>query len=203
MKSFFAQFGHPRGALGALVGHLMAIKNGERSRWLLGILSAKEGERVLEVGFGPGVDLRRLSGAVGSTGFVAGADASEVMLRQATTRNPEPIASGRMQLERASATALPFGDASFDAVYSTNSAQFWPDLVLGMREIHRVLAPGGRALVGVQPMSRGATEADARRWLDRLRAAADEVGFVTVLGHERRMRPVLAVSVLAARAALG
>ena len=110
MRSFFAQFGHPRGSLGALVGHLMAIKNGERSRWLLGVLAPKAGERVLEVGFGPGVDLRRSSEAVGPTGFVAGVDVSEVMLRQATARNRAPIANGRMRLEQASATALPFGD---------------------------------------------------------------------------------------------
>src|SRR5262245_11794996 len=129
VKAFFRQFGHPTGPLGWLVGHLMAVKNGARSRWALGVLAPRTGERVLEIGFGPGVDVARLARAVGPAGFVGGVDVSREMVRHATARNRGEVRAERVDLREGSAVRLPFHDASFDAVYATNSAQFWPDLV--------------------------------------------------------------------------
>src|SRR5690606_40261299 len=94
VESFFSQFAHPRGRLGWFVGHLMAWKNGARSRWALDLLSPRPGERILEVGFGPGVDVRRLLERVGESGFVAGVDVSVEMVRQARARNRAAIAAG-------------------------------------------------------------------------------------------------------------
>jgi SAM-dependent methyltransferase len=201
MSGFFAQFGHPTGPLGWLVGHLMAAKNGERSRWALALLNPKPGERVLELGFGPGVDVRRLDAAVGNGGQVAGIDISSEMVRQARARNRAGIRAGRIDLREGSATALPFGDASFDAVYATNSAQFWPDLEGGMREIRRVLRPGGRAVIVVQPMWRGATAADSIRWREKLRNAMRSAGFSSVETAERAMRPCTAAAGIGRRTA--
>src|SRR5690606_25877073 len=166
--SVVSQFAHPRGPLGWFVGHLMAWKNGARSRWALDLLSPRPGERILEVGFGPGVDVRRLLERVGESGFVAGVDVSVEMVRQARARNRAAIAAGRARLERGSPERLPFDDGAFDAIYSTNSAQFWPDLTAAMTELRRVLSPSGRAVVVVQPMWRGATEADTAAWEAKL-----------------------------------
>jgi ubiquinone/menaquinone biosynthesis C-methylase UbiE len=202
MSSFFAQFGHPRGALGWAVGHLMAAKNGERSRWALSLLDAQPGEHVLEIGFGPGVDIRRLLATVGERGRVDGVDVSTEMVRQARARNRTAVADNRSRLEPASATALPFPDATFDAVYATNSAQFWPDLDAGMREVRRVLRRGGRALIVVQPMWRGATDADSDDWLARLLASMHTADFATATGVTRAMRPVTVVAASGTIAAL-
>jgi ubiquinone/menaquinone biosynthesis C-methylase UbiE len=198
MKSFFAQFAHPKGPLGWAVGHLMAAKNGERSRWALSLLDAQPDESILEIGFGPGVDVRRLLAAVGDRGRVDGVDVSAEMVRQARARNREAVAAGRSRLERtgAGAGALPFDSAAFDAAYATNSAQFWPDLDAGMRELRRVLRLGGRAVVVVQPMWRGATEADTERWQTRLLDAMRSAGFGTVTSATRPMRPVAATAAL-------
>jgi ubiquinone/menaquinone biosynthesis C-methylase UbiE len=199
MKVVFKHFAHPKGALGWLVGHLMARKNGERSRWALGILAARPGESVLEIGFGPGVDVQRLAAATGSTGHVAGADLSREMLRQARARNRSAVRAGRVELRQASALELPFEDARFDAAYSVNSAQFWPDLEKGLQELRRVLRPGGRAVLVVQPMWRGATAADALRWGEKLTADLRAAGFSNTATTQREMRPVTAVAVSAVR----
>jgi len=196
MRSFFGQFGHPEGPLGWFVGHLMAWKNGARSEFALELLGARAGECVLELGFGPGVDVARLWRAVGPSGRVAGADVSTEMVRHARRRNRTAIAQGGVDLRRAAATELPFADAAFDAVYATNSAQFWRDLAAGFSEVRRVLRPGGRAVVVVQPMSKGATAADARDWSVRLRRSMEQVGFVDVTGVERELRPLLTVAAL-------
>ena len=53
----------------------------------------------------------------------------------------------RLHFEVADVGALPFPDAHFDAVLSSGSIKHWPDPAAGLREMHRVLAPGGRAYV--------------------------------------------------------
>jgi SAM-dependent methyltransferase len=194
MSSFTAQFAHPRGALGWFVGHLMAFKNGERSRWALELLAARAGERVLELGFGPGVDVRRLARAVGSSGHVAGVDPSAEMLRQARARNRAASDDGLVDLRVGHAGELPFERGAFDAVYSTNSAQFWPDLARGTSELCRVLRPGGRALLVVQPMWRGASEADTLKWGEKLELVLQGAGFASVTTFTRQLRPVAAVA---------
>src|SRR5262249_14046379 len=142
------------------------------------------------------------SRAVGPGGHVAGIDPSAEMIRQSAARNGAGVASGRVDLRRASAAALPYPDGSIDAVYASNSAQFWPDLADGVRQIARVLVPGGRALIAVQPMRRGATEADSNAWAERLRGAlvASEA-FDAIAVHVRKMAPAPAVAVAAVRRA--
>ncbi len=199
MKAFYRQFGHPTGALGWLAGHAMAVKNGERSRWALELLAPRAGERMLEIGFGPGVDVRRLARAVGQQGFVGGIDPSREMVRQATARNRSFVSEGRVDVRLGSAANLPFGDESFDAVTALNSAQFWPDLRASMAETRRVLRSGGRAVIVVQPRRRGATHADTLEWRDKLRTAMNEVGFGSVETKELHLAPAPAVAAIGIR----
>src|SRR2546429_7018564 len=75
------QFAKPTGVMGKLAGHVMAMKNGDRSTWVFSLLDLKPADRVLEIGFGSGTDIARASGTVV---FVAGVDHSTVMLQQAS-----------------------------------------------------------------------------------------------------------------------
>jgi len=97
MSSIRAQFEHPTGWLGSVVGMLMSIKNRERSEWVLSQLAVAPGDRVLEIGFGPGMDIARTAAGGAS---VVGIDHSEVMLRQAFRRNADAIRAGRVDLRR-------------------------------------------------------------------------------------------------------
>ena len=56
--------------------------------------------------------------------------------------------AGRVSAIRADACALPFRDGFADVIVSRGSLQFWPDLRMGLAEIHRVLKPGGAAYIG-------------------------------------------------------
>ncbi|HEV8247914.1 MAG TPA: class I SAM-dependent methyltransferase, partial [Polyangiaceae bacterium] len=131
-----------------------------------------------------------------TTGRVSGVDVSAEMLRQASRRNRAAVRAGQVELALSGASDLPFDAAAFDAVYSTNSAQFWPDLELGMREVFRVLASGGRAVIVVQPMWRGATETDSRLWQEKLGRALELAGLTLVESRLRHARgaPAAAVS---------
>jgi ubiquinone/menaquinone biosynthesis C-methylase UbiE len=189
------QFAKPTGVLGALVGHLMAAKNRERSEWVLGLLDVAPGDRVLEVGFGSGVDVGRTA-ARACSGYVAGVDHSEVMVQQARRRNAAAIAAGRVQLELGSATCLPWPDQAFDKAFAVNVAQFWGDGSPAVSELRRVLRPGGLLALAVQPRSKGATEETARQTGASLLAALAAAGFEKVRLESKALRPVSVVCAL-------
>lgn len=178
MSGIRAQFRKPSGPLGWIVGWAMDVKNGGRSQWALGLLAPQPGERIVEVGFGPGADVSRLLDAVGSAGLVAGIDASEVMVRYASGKNRRAVEEGRALLRQAVLDDLPDFGTTFDAAYSVNCAQFWPDLAAGLAILRRVVRPGGRAVIAVQPMNAGASRADSERWLRDFAYAAEHAGWV-------------------------
>ena len=138
-------FGRPQGAMGRLGGIIMARTNEECGAWVAGLLEIGASDAVLEVGFGPGVVIRRLSKVAR---HVAGIDPSREMVEQARARNTEAIRSGRVDLRHGSVEGLPFNGNPFDKAIAINSMQVWPDAVAGLREIRRVMRSGGRIGLG-------------------------------------------------------
>jgi ubiquinone/menaquinone biosynthesis C-methylase UbiE len=143
-------FGCPRGLLGRLGGVILARTNRTAAAAAIELLAVRPGDSVLEIGFGPGVGVALLAERVG-TGRVAGVDPSAEMVRQARARNAQAIRAGRVELRRAGADRLPFADAVFDKALAVNSMQIWPDATAGMREVRRVLKPGGQAVLAFTP----------------------------------------------------
>jgi SAM-dependent methyltransferase len=158
-----AQFGRPAGVWGSIAGRIMARRpsNNQRIRWTLGLLNIMPADRVLEVGFGPGIAIA-LASERAWKGFLTGVDHSEVMLRQASKRNAHALREGRVALMLGSAENLPRFDEPFDKIFTINSIHFWNDPVECLRELWRLLKPGGVIAVTMQPRSRGATHDTAR-----------------------------------------
>jgi ubiquinone/menaquinone biosynthesis C-methylase UbiE len=107
-------------------------------------LGARPGESVIDVGCGPGFYVAELLEEVGAEGSVLGVDAAEAMLAIAVKR-----CEGRSNaaFEQADATALPAADASFDRAVSVQVMEYVPDVAAALAEMHRVLRPGGRAVI--------------------------------------------------------
>ncbi len=99
-------------------------------------LAIRPGERVLDLGCGPGDGAARITGA---GGVAVGLDYSEGMVALA---RKEPALAGR--LVRGDAGRLPFADGSFDKVVCTNSFHHYPEHLAALREMRRVLKPGGQ-----------------------------------------------------------
>jgi len=133
-------FGHPKGALGRLGGIVMARMNQRMAARAIELLDVQPSNKILEVGFGPGVAIQLLAKSVLS-GRVTGIDPSEEMIAQAAARNRKAIESGQVDLCRGSAERLPFADNSFDRVLTINSMKIWPDAIAGLREMRRVMNP--------------------------------------------------------------
>lgn len=187
-----SQFAHPRGWRGWIVGQLLATKNRERSLWVLPLLDLQPHHHVLEIGFGPGVDIRRAAERV-PNGFVAGIDHSETMVRQASARNAAAIRAGRVELRRGTASELPYAPESFDVVFGINVAQFWDSQVQVAGEIRRVLKTGGHVALIVQPRNKGANEGTADEVGAMLMHTLTAAGFRDVRLERKRMRPVSTV----------
>jgi SAM-dependent methyltransferase len=98
--------------------------------------------RVLELAAGTGVVTRALAAALPASSTIVATDLNPAMLEEAARR---PMARP-VQWQPADALALPFADASFDAVVCQFGAMFFPDRVQGFAQARRVLAPGGRFL---------------------------------------------------------
>src|SRR5215472_7604719 len=108
-KAVAGQFGRPWGAAGQAAGWVMAHRssNRQRNRWVVSLLDVRPADRVLEIGFGPGLAIAELSRRISESGHVYGIDHSGAMLGQAARRNAAAIRAGRITLTRASVDQLP------------------------------------------------------------------------------------------------
>ena len=140
-------FGRPKGVLGRLGGVIMARVNRDAAVQVIEVLDVRPDDKVLEVGFGPGVAIQMLLHRV-PAGSVAGVDQSQEMVRQAAARNADALRSRRADLRYGSVERLPFADETFDKALAINSMQAWPDARAGLREIRRVLKHGGNVALG-------------------------------------------------------
>jgi arsenite methyltransferase len=115
-----------------------------RRRLVHDALAPAPGERILDVGCGPGFYVAELLDAVGPGGSVVGLDGSPASLALAAART-----QGRQNVafHEADATLLPVADAEFDAALSVQVLEYVPDATAALREIHRALRPGGRIVV--------------------------------------------------------
>ncbi len=137
------------------------------------------GQRVLDVACGTGILARHAAARVGPSGSVAGVDPGHGMLAVAREKAPG------IDWRHGTAESLPFPDDAFDAVASQFGMMFFTDRPRSVREMTRVLAPGGRLAVAVwdrlENSEAYAVEVDL---LDRLAgaAAADALRAPFVLG---------------------
>ena len=153
------QFGSPSGLFGKIIGNRMAKGNVYDARWTVSLLEIQPHDRILEVGFGPGVSTQ-LASERASKGFVAGIDHSRAMVEAASQRNAAAIRSGRMELKHGEVSALPHPDGSFDTAFSLHSIYFWPNPVDCLEELRRVLKPGGLLGITIQPKDKWAPNVD-------------------------------------------
>jgi arsenite methyltransferase len=111
---------------------------------VLKALALREGERVLDIGSGPGLLAYDMAASVGRNGCVCGIDISEDMLTMSRKRCADQPWT---EFQRAGGTNLPYPDDSFDAAVSTQVYEYVVDIPGALAELYRVARPGGRAVV--------------------------------------------------------
>jgi SAM-dependent methyltransferase len=115
-----------------------------RRRHVRGALAAAVGERILDVGCGPGFYVRELLAEVGPSGSLVAVDASPDMLELARRRCE---GFENVEFHEGNAVALPVDDVDFDAALCVQVMEYVPDPSAALAELFRALRPGGRVLV--------------------------------------------------------
>jgi ubiquinone/menaquinone biosynthesis C-methylase UbiE len=134
-------------------------------RVAVALAGPRSDDHVLDIGTGTGALLRELVASGARPEKVVGVDASTLMLERARSAK----LPGEWQLEQADARKLPFGDESFSLVFAVYLLNVLSDEdgTAVLREVHRVLVPGGR-LVVVSPVAPWSRLARPYRWLAEL-----------------------------------
>lgn len=182
------QSSRPYGWLGEIVARVMSVETRAANRIALEELAVQDGEVVLEIGCGHGRTLERVLGS--RCRHAAGIDPSDVMVRLARRRLRRWIESGRAAVSLASSAKIPHADSSFDVAFAVHVVYFWREPEEELREIRRVLRPGGRLLIAYRPREEQALAAlpasvYALRTADEIEGLLGRSGFVAVRSAER------------------
>lgn len=135
-----------KGLLGRLIASIMARETWVVNQRAIEALEIGPRDHILDVGCGHGRGLARLA-ALAPEGRVAGADPSALMAEIAVRRNRELVRARRVGVVVAGAEKLPFPDAAFDKAMCVHVVYFWTDPGAALREIARILKPGGRLVL--------------------------------------------------------
>ena len=141
--------GNPRRPEGPAGRAMLARMNESHARlvdWGLTHIDLRAGDTVLDIGCGGGNTLARMAERV-TEGHLTGIDYAETSVEASRAFNAELIEVGRAEILHGSVEALPFDDAHFDAAVTVESFYFWPRPEECLKEVARVIKPGGTFLL--------------------------------------------------------
>jgi ubiquinone/menaquinone biosynthesis C-methylase UbiE len=160
------QLDWPQGLGGRPAGAVMVRMNAPANRWAIDLLEVRPGDRVLDIGCGPGLAVSVAAARLGA-GLAAGIDRSQVVIAQARRRNRRAIKQGIVQLQVAAAHELPFPDRHFTKACSVNALPVRSaDLLGALQEVRRVLTDDAQFVIVLR--TRRDQAGTGRRW-DRSR----------------------------------
>ncbi len=113
---------------------------------IIGKLSPRQGEHILEIGYGPGLGIYRIANSFPGC-LISGIDFSELMYHKASKRNKKFIDNGTVHLQYGDVLTLDPGKDKFDKIFCVNVIYFWNDLNLAFTRIFNMLGEKGEFLI--------------------------------------------------------
>lgn len=144
-----AQLRKPTGDFATKVGEKMNRVNEPLYDLTAKTMQLQDGEQLLEIGFGTGAFFKKLFGYAGDL-KVSGIDFSNEMVEMAKANNGKAIDSGTLNIKWGRSENIPFPDSTFDKVFCNMVIYFWDQPDKHLREVHRVLKPGGMFYTGIR-----------------------------------------------------
>jgi len=148
----------PSRLVGRLFTWIMNRSHSGVTDWGLGHVTVGKADVILDVGCGGGRTIKKLT-AMAADGKVFGVDHAKGSVAASRAMNAALIEAGRVDVREASVSKLPFADAKFDLVTAVETQYYWPDMVNDMREIRRVLKPGGTLVTIAETYKNGSGSA--------------------------------------------
>lgn len=189
MPDLFDQYKCPMGRRGRVVAALMNKGHEALTLWGLTYVNFKSDYVILDVGCGGGQTISRLAQRA-FHGKVFGIDYSADMVVYSRKVNKKLIAENRVEIREGAVEKTGFPDNFFDLVTAIESYYFWPSLPEALREIRRVLKPGGRLLMVNEMVKDGVYEVENAEMIEKtqvrlvpleeIRKIMQSVGFTNV-----------------------
>ena len=189
VKSFFSQCARPEGFLGRVMLRFMNFGHAPLTNWGLSLVEIHDGWTMLDIGCGGGATLKRL--LMRSKGAqVYGIDISEESVAKARKVNAN-VLDRQVFVTQGSAEKLPYDDNKFDLVTAVETVYFWPDLPNCLKEVRRVVKPGGRFAIMVEVLENDSVWTDVVDGMtayspEQLKEMLDKAGFVKTELHRRK-----------------
>jgi ubiquinone/menaquinone biosynthesis C-methylase UbiE len=139
-----SQFEKPIGFFGKLLAKGMAWGHRDFYKNTAKALDLKHDDKYLEIGFGSGVFVKKYASHVAK---IAGLDYSEDMVNLARSINKDLIKSGKAEFKQGDVLSIPWQDDEFSVAVVIETFFFWIKPVAALKEIYRVLSPGGRLVI--------------------------------------------------------
>jgi len=150
----FVQVRKPGKWVGRPFAWLMNFSHSNLTNWGLQNTRIDPDFTILDIGCGGGRTIQKLA-SVALNGKVYGVDYAAGSVAAARAKNAESIRAGRVEVLRGSVSKLPFPDSMFDLVTAIETQYYWPDLANDVREILRVLKPGGTVIIIAETYKNG------------------------------------------------
>src|SRR5262249_3565450 len=131
---------------GRLFAWIMNLSHSALTDWGLRHIEIGQHFTILDVGCGGGRTIQKLA-ALAAAGNVYGVDYASGSVAASRAKNAALIQAGRVEIQQASVSQLPYPENKFDLVTAVETQYYWPDLPNDMREVLRVLKPGGTLLI--------------------------------------------------------
>ncbi|HOZ87221.1 MAG TPA: class I SAM-dependent methyltransferase [Bacteroidia bacterium] len=146
------QLRQPQGEHAKAVGERMNEGNLQINLHSIKKLNISLNDRILEIGMGNGFFVKNIL-TQNDTVVYAGCDFSEAMVREAELINAQYLKTKRAAFFKTEAKRLPFGDNSYNKIFTVNTIYFWEQPELVLKELARVLEPGGSLIIALRPKS--------------------------------------------------
>lgn len=195
IKQFlFTQFGKPTGKVGRLIGIVMQFKNRKRINWALKLVNVQPNDKILEIGFGPGIAINQMAKKTHS-GYIAGIDHSAEMFKLAYQRNSKYIQSyeHNVELHCVSLNEYQYPVSFFNKVLAINVSMFWYDKTVHFKNIKIMLKSGGKLFLIHQPRNNESIESI----IEDTESSLNEAGFQNITVYKEKMKPADALCFVA------
>ncbi|MCM3444692.1 class I SAM-dependent methyltransferase [Metabacillus halosaccharovorans] len=199
IKSFKKQFSMPKGYLGKIAGNIMALENKRLNNWTLSLLSINNNDYVLEVGYGPGVCMKKILQDYSQV-TIHGIDVSETMKKQAENRLKEFIEDERAKVFVGDIEIAELPNDRYNKVLSVNNYTIWKHPKKGLERLYKSMKENGQIAITMQPREENASTIKTRMFANRIYQDLCDCGFKDVNISYKRLYPILAVCVTATKA---